>query len=195
MRGGYESGPGISTERRMSITPKSQVRGYTLLEMIVSVGIFSIVMLIVTGAYLTLISLDRKARATNQLVSNLSFAIESMTRSIRTGSTYSCNGAGNGTCSRFSFVDSQGRTVTYLLKSDGSIGQCTSGTCVDATAIALTDPKITLSALTFYVRGVGTSDTIEPQVTISLRGTLESDPGKTTDFAIQSSATQRFLEI
>ena len=51
-------------------------RGYTLVELIVSLGLFSMVMLVVTGAYLTLISLDRQARASNQLSATLSFAVE-----------------------------------------------------------------------------------------------------------------------
>lgn len=170
-------------------------RGYTLLELIVSIGLFSLVMLVVTSSYLSLLSMDRRARATNELVSNLSFAVESMMRNVRTGTNYSC-GSGNGTCSQLSFRDSQNQTFTYLLRSDGTIGQCTGvGGCSQTTATQITDPRITITNLTFYVRGVGTGDATQPQVTVSIRGTMPTDQGRTTDFTIQTGATQRLIDI
>lgn len=185
------------------------MRGYTLLEMIVSVGIFSIIMLFVTGAYLTLISLDREVRATTALVTNLSFAVDSMARSIRTGNDYGCNNTGglggtgtNTTCNRFSYFDTQlSQRVTYIVKADGSIGRCTgASTCSDASAISLTDPSVAIASngLTFYVRGVGTTGAaadIQPQVTFTIRGTMLGSNNRTVDFATQTSATQRRIEI
>lgn len=188
------------------------MRGYTLLEMIVAVGIFSVVMLIVTGAYLSLISLDRELRASTALVTNLSFALDSMSRSIRTGNAYGCGSTGgdpaspsagsNAVCSSFSYFDvTLGEKVTYLRKSDGTIGRCTGiGICSDANAISLTDPSITVAAngLTFYVRGVGTTGAeagMQPQVTFTMRGTMKASEGRDLDFSIQTSATQRLIEI
>ncbi len=172
--------------------------------MIVSVGIFSVVMLIVTGAYLALIDLDRKARATNQLVASLSFALDSMARAIRTGTAYACSPGPNntdGTCHQISFTDSNiGQTVTYRLNSNGTIGSCTgSGACNDSTAIELTDRRIAIgeSDLTFYVQGVGTGDGIQPYVIISVRGKMQS--GNTsqasTTFSVQTSAAQRLPDL
>lgn len=171
-------------------------RGYTLLELIVSIGLFSLAMLLVMGAYLMLISFDRRARATNELVTNLNFALESMSRNVRTGTQYSCNSSGNGTCSQLSFRDSQNQQVTYLLRSDGTLGQC-SGTssCTSASASSITDPRITVSTLTFYVRGVGTGDGVQPQVTFTIKGSMPTDPGKTSDFVIQTGATQRLIDL
>jgi len=174
---------------------RTRIKGFTLIEIMVSIGIFSLVMLVVMAAYITIIKLDKEARSTNELVSNLNFVVESISRNVRTGTTYSCAGAGNGTCSQLSFLDSQSQTVTYLLKNDGTIGQCTTGVCTSSTAISLTDPRITISALTFYVRGVGTGDYVEPQVLINIRGTLRAQQGRIVDFTIQTGATQRFIEI
>ncbi|MBY0110746.1 type II secretion system GspH family protein [Patescibacteria group bacterium] len=189
----------------------SRMRGYTLLEMIVSVGIFSIVMLIVTGAYLSLLGLDRELRATSSLVTNLSFAVDSMARSIRTGTYYGCGSTGanpssagtNGTCDTFSYLDtSLNEKVTYIRKSDGTIGRCTGGgICNSSNAISLTDPNVQIASsggLTFYVRGVGTSGgnaSVQPQVTFTIRGTMVGISNRTTDFSIQTSATQRLIEI
>ena len=190
----------------------STQRGYSLLELIVSLGIFSVVMLVVTGAYLTLISLDRQARANNQLAATLSFATESMARSMRTGSEYACNGnTGSPNCSNggssitFCLEGEKCRQgggsqylVTYFLKSDGSIGQCTGSLCTSETAASLTDPRITVDALRFYVRGVGTTGSeasTQPQVIFVVSGTMKTDSGEETSFSIQTAATQRLIEI
>lgn len=184
----------------MSITPTT--RGFTLVEMIVSVGLFSVVMLITTAAYLAIVTLDKEARATNQLVTNLNFAVDSMARSIRTGTEYSCDGGTNGApcSSRFSFTDADGVTrVTYIRISSGAnagtIGQCTSGVCNDSTAVPVTDPRITITALNYLVRGVGNTDQKEPEVQVTIRGTMPARSGRVVDFTIQTSATQRQLEL
>lgn len=178
---------------------RSTSRGFTLIEMIVSIGLFSLVMLVVTAAYLTIIALDREARTTNEVVANLSFATESMARNIRTGTQYSCAGAGNGSCSQFSFRDADGQQITYLLKNDGTIAQCSSGTCTPASisAVSLTDPRIKIQSLTFLVRGVGTGEATptQPWVVINIRGTLAGNKGHTVDFSVQTGATQRLLEL
>ncbi len=181
-------------------------RGYTLLELIVSLGIFSVVMLVVTGAYLTLISLDRQARANNQLAATLSFAVDSMARSIRTGTDYACNdSASSPNCERgtsISFANTEGERVEYLLKTEGtrgSIGQCLAGSsCTDSTAIALTDSRIDIDTLHFYVRGVGDTGTwayVQPQVLFVITGTMTTDSGEKSSFSIQTGATQRVIEL
>lgn len=168
-------------------------RGYTLLELIVTIGLFSMVMLVVTSAYLTLIAADRQARAVNSLVANLSFGVESMARNIRTGRTYACTGS---PCNQFSFTDSQGQQITYRLKSDGSLGQCTNVSCTaDSNAVALTDSRIVINTLRFYLTGESTADTLQPNVMVVIRGTLVPAPGKSTTFVIQTTATQRVIDI
>lgn len=174
------------------------MRGYSLAELIVAVGIFSMVMLVVMGVYLALISYDRQARATNQLVANLSFSLESMVRTIRTGTSYTCVG---DPCTAITFNDSEGTAVHYLRRSDGTLGQCTGSlvaTCNSGNATPLTDATINITTLAFYVRGVGTTGaaaTVQPQVTILAKGTMATDAGKEIEFTIQTSGTQRVLDI
>lgn len=168
-------------------------RGYTLLELIVSVGIFSIVMLAATGAYLTLINLDRQARATNDVVTNLSFAVDSMSRAVRTGTNYKCNKTGQS-CpltpgTSIEFTDDLGRTIEYELDT-GQIKQE-----INNSPAFLTDSRITIQTLNFYVRGVGTGDGIQPQVTFTIAGTMTAGVGKTVSFSIEGGATQRRLEL
>ena len=74
---------------------QTESRGFTLLEMMVSVAVFSVVMVIVAAAYLNLLSLDREARATSDAADSLSFVVDTISaRTIRTGTTYQCGGVG-----------------------------------------------------------------------------------------------------
>ena len=178
---------------------KTLPRGYTLLELIVAVGIFSVVMLAATGAYFTLIDLDRRARAVNDVVSNLSFAVDSMSRTVRTGTAYKCNNSsGTPTCTvtpgtSFGFTDSETptRSIVYSL-SNGQVYQSVNGT-----TYPITDPAITVQTLNFFVRGVGieTGTKIQPQVTFIIAGSMNAGQGKTVSFSIEGGGTQRLLEI
>lgn len=187
------------------------LKGFTLLELIVSVGLFSIVVMISSGAYLSLIALDREVRLTNELVTNLSFAVDSMSRGIRTGQYFDCNPSdadGNSTtgqCHEFSYLDSNGCRITYE-NTNGTLTQTTDDVygvgCTEGTDIPLTDARIQLSqdspeGLTFYVRGAGTSSAseIQPSVVFVLHGIIEEVEGKETSFTIQGQATQRFIDI
>lgn len=172
-------------------------KGYTLLELIVAVGIFSLIMLAVSSAYLSLIKLDRETRAVNDIINNLSFAVDSMGREMRTGSRYDCNPSSDSdtvldNCtagSSLQFRDSSGRTVRYSL-SNGQIIARISG--VDA---AITDPRITISNLVFYVRGAASTDTIQPQVLVTIKGSITTSPTRTVSTSVQVSATQRLLDL
>ena len=67
-------------------------KGFTLVEMLVSVSLFSIVMMISTSTIFGIIAGNRKSQAINSVVNNLNFSIESMVRDIKTGYSYECGG-------------------------------------------------------------------------------------------------------
>ncbi len=66
-------------------------RGFTLVEMIVSLAIFSVVAVIAIGALLKVIDANKKAQSIQSSVTNLNFALESMSRDIRTGTDIECS--------------------------------------------------------------------------------------------------------
>ncbi len=65
-------------------------QGFTLVEMIVSLTLFSVVITITVGALLSLIGSNDQLRNQQSVMTNLAFALDSMTREIRTGSYYYC---------------------------------------------------------------------------------------------------------
>src|SRR5581483_4314819 len=59
---------------------KLKVRGFTLIELMVASTIFIIVMVIAISSVLNIINVNRKAQSLNSIMTNLSFALESMVR-------------------------------------------------------------------------------------------------------------------
>ena len=114
----------------MSTNLYSKKSGFTLIEIIVSLGVFSVVLMIAVGALLVLIVSNRQLQDEQSVLSNLSFALDSMTREIRTGSNYFCAAsnsatAGLGGANRSIFRESG--SVAQLLLDEGVTGDCSIG--------------------------------------------------------------------
>lgn len=173
-----------------------QQRGFTLIEMIVAVGLFSVVMLISVGALLSLVGANRKAQALQSVMNNLSIAVDGMVRSIRMGSGYSCDAGGDcaGGGDVFSFVPFGGGDRWFFYEDGGRLYRSTTGSTFDGQP--LTAPEIRIDTLKFYAIGTTPGDTVQPKVVIELQGTAGTDKMKTTTtFSIQATAVQRILDI
>lgn len=66
-------------------------RGFSLVELLVSLSVFSVVMTISIGTLLIMIDANAKAQALASATTNLSFALDNITREIRTGYHYYCS--------------------------------------------------------------------------------------------------------
>lgn len=166
-------------------------RGYTLIELIVSVGLFAIIMMLASGAYLIMINVNRQTQAIATGINNLSFALESMTRSIRTGRSYSQLVGPN----TFSFIDQSGCSITYGV-SAGRIVQTESGTgCPSLSNTPLTAPSVNVTSLMFSYSDTPRGDDYQPYVTMVVSGTVSSGPGQTEPFTVETSATMRGTDL
>ncbi|HVB20055.1 MAG TPA: prepilin-type N-terminal cleavage/methylation domain-containing protein [Candidatus Paceibacterota bacterium] len=171
----------------------ASANGYTLIELIIAVGLFALVMTLASGAYLLVIGIERQTQGITTGIDNLSFALETMTRIIRTGTNYSCNDVGDCTAggSTFSVKDQNGVTQSFTLSG---------GVIMQNTNIPLTDPSsVTISSLMFYVSGTGTytatGDINQPHVTIIVSGTVSAGPGKSQAFSVETGATMRGTDL
>ena len=166
-------------------------RGFTLVEMIVSVSIFTVVTFVAVGALLAITDANRKANAIRTTMDNLNFSMESMARNFRTGSDYSCGGAGN-CCTgggSVTFNDQDGVVVTY--RYDALLR----GIIVErgGVPLSMTSPEINVDALTFYVTGTG-ADGQQPRIVISIKGTAGKIEKLKTSFNVQTTVSQRKVE-
>lgn len=167
--------------------------GYTLVELIVAVGLFAFIMTLASGAYFVMIGINRQVQGIATGINNLSFALETMTRTIRTGTDYGCPSPGTD-CSggtEFSVVSPSGVPTSYTL-SGGVITQTQNGV-----PVALTDPSVVVSSLRFYASGTKKppGDYVQPRVTIIVSGAVVYGPNKSEQFTIETGATMRGSDI
>jgi prepilin-type N-terminal cleavage/methylation domain-containing protein len=171
-------------------------RGYTLIELLVAIGLFALIMTLVSGAYLVMIGVTRQAQGLATGIDNLSFAIETMTRTIRTGTNYNCGNANGGDCSgglnSFFVTDTNGNTVSYTLSNNAITQTIVSSKGVTTqNNVPLTDPvSVNVTNLVFYVTGTQPLSA-QPQVTIIISGTVSGGQGKTETFSVETGATMR----
>jgi len=184
-------------------------RGFTLVEMIVAIALFSVVMVVCVGALLSLVNANRKAQSLQSVMNNLNIALDGMARSVRMGNTYdgSTGCSGNldggakdctGGSTRISFQpygDATELAWIYNFNSaTHSIERSTSGSISGAAAI--TAPEVTIEDMRFYVVGTDRGDTVQPKVVIVVKGSAGAPGSPTrTTFHIQAAAVQRILDL
>lgn len=179
--------------------------GYTLVELIVAVGLFALVMMLASGAYLMMIGISRQTQSIATGIDNLAFALETMTRTIRTGTDYSCNNNTGSSCpgdctgggTTFSVKNVNRDTINYALS-----GEAITQGLNNNTPVPLTDPSavggVKVTSLLFYVYGTCKApiDYSQPHATIIVSGTVSSGSGgKTEAFTIETGATMRGTDI
>jgi prepilin-type N-terminal cleavage/methylation domain-containing protein len=191
----------------------SAARAFTLIEMMVAVSIFAIVMLVGTGALLSLVEANSRAQAINSVINNLNAAVEDMSRTIRVGSVYHCETsstpppattlAGAKDCASgggllLAFESSTGDPndvndqIVYRLNGTQLERSLQSG--ANGTFVAMTAPEVSIDEMSFYVIGAARADGIQPRVLMHIKGSAKV-PGGTTTFNVQASVVQRLLDI
>jgi prepilin-type N-terminal cleavage/methylation domain-containing protein len=71
-------------------------KGFTLIEMLVTVGLFAIIVTIAVGAFVNAERTERQVSSLIAAQSNVSLAVEQMSRNIRTGYLF-CHDPGDST--------------------------------------------------------------------------------------------------
>jgi prepilin-type N-terminal cleavage/methylation domain-containing protein len=183
-------------------------RGFTLLEMLVSLTLFTIVSTIVVGALLSLIGGNQRLIAEQTTLSNIAFAIDTMSREIRTGSGYFCADStflsqptGSQDCvngaTGISIIESSGRLagggtgrIAYFFENRRLWRRVN-----NEGEQAITSADIDITSAEFFVRGATTltagNDIIQPFVVMVI--TFRADDA--TERTIQTTITQRALDI
>ena len=183
-------------------------RGFSLIELMVSVALFSTVMIVSIGSLLALADANRKAQALQSVMNNLNTAIDGMVRSMRMGSIYHC-GSGGVLTTPLSCENSG--AIIFFEEFDGDLNNAADQWAYQYDSItkrlyksedsggtwfALTAPEIQMDEVKFFVVGADNTDQIQPKVVVVLRGTAGGTSAKTrTTFSVQSTAVQRAIDI
>jgi prepilin-type N-terminal cleavage/methylation domain-containing protein len=164
-------------------------KGFTLVELIVSLGIFVIVVFIAVSSLLVLVDLDAKAQSLKSVVNNLNYALESMTREIRVGDNYPLSGEANS----FEFTSAKGEQIKYELIVDANGNGQILRTVGGGSPVSFTAPEVHIDNSGVFLFKVSESNSWQPYVIIRLKGWAGITDATRTDFAIQTFVTQRSL--
>ena len=177
--------------------------GFSLIEILVAVSIFAVAATISTGALMSLTDAQQKILALRIAQDNLSYALDTMGKEIRTVSSYHCGADINDflatprDCSTFpggpsfTFINNFGSRITYRL-NNSRIERVVNGNPVNALVMTASDAVIT--SLSFYVVGSPTNDKIQPRVTTILKGTAGIKEKIKSRINIQTTISQRLLD-
>src|SRR4051812_41074937 len=109
----------------------SKQSGFTLVELLVSLALFTVIVVAAVGSLYTVNQASIRVNAMRTVLDNLNFATESISRTIRTGQNIVCGGVSNvnGPTHNCPLTDPNGRHNTVSLTStiDGEQVQYTFG--------------------------------------------------------------------
>lgn len=189
----------------------STQQGFTLVELIVSLGLFVVVIIAAVGSLYSVNNAARKVEAMRTVLDNLNFAIESMSRTIRTGTDVVCGSGVQSSQNNCSFsatfnnpaeeisiqstLGTQG-LVRYRWVDVGGRGEIQKWS--DGDWVSLTAPGIDIQQASFFVDGAnspitGGDDAIQPSVMMLIQGVATAGEN-TAPFAIQTLVSVRTVE-
>lgn len=187
-------------------------KGFTLVELMVSLMLFTIVVLAAVGSLYSVNNASRKTQAMRSVIDNLNFAMESMSRTIRTANSVVCGGYSlSGSVDANCPFENQNPNSKLLVDSTLGADQLVEyqlGTNADGTGaiqkrvqeggiwsnwISVTAPEINVKELDFYVSGADVADNAQPSVMMFVRGSAVTSE-ETQPFVIQTYLSQRAIE-
>ena len=188
-------------------------KGFTLIEVLVSVSIFAMVMLIATGSVFSIVAANKKTHAIKSVMTNLNFALESMMREIRLGSRYACGQS----IPLDTAADCQSGASVFRFKANRDVGNSDAPGAYNTddiydqieysilngqiikkvydasgnTNFAITAAEVHVTSLMFYVTGAMTVG--QPKVVITVQGYSGSNDTQ-SQFDIETTVSQRAID-
>lgn len=171
-------------------------KGFTLIELMTAITIFTVVMTVSMGSIIGIFDANRKSRSLKTVMNNLNLAVESMAKEMRFGKNFHC---GSGSVTIPQNCSSGGTLMSFLSSDDVQVTYKFSGQVIEKEAAgggfaAVTAPDTIIDDMTFYTLGAGTTDTLQPKIIIIIKS--HSGTGKSrTDFTLETLVSQRVLDI
>ncbi len=182
--------------------------GFTLIEVIVAITIFTVVITLASGSIISALRTQKKAFEGGQMINQLSYALEYMSRALRmakkdlTGECLTSAGPKfnyetDATRQRVRFVNFRGNCQEFLL--DTGTGQIKQRLASGLPAsnfgppVPLTSNDINVQEFEVILVGESQNDLQQPLVTFRLKARPTTVPGPL--FNIQTTISQRNIDV
>tara|TARA_B100001540_G_C15751646_1_gene617323 strand:+ start:224 stop:745 length:522 start_codon:yes stop_codon:yes gene_type:complete len=163
--------------------------GFTLIEVIVALGIFSIIALMAVGATLTILNTHNQLRDSQALINSLNYSLEAMSRDVRFGEIQSADlneitvrkiEEGDEVTISYHYLNNDEDTKKIVQERNGVIRE-------------ITPDGVDIESFKVFVTGVGGNDSLHPKTTILLSGRISGNQ-ENISFALQTTVSQRIAE-
>lgn len=134
-------------------------RGATMVELIISTGLFVILISIASTSFIQALRTQRIVTNLSASMNDIAFVMEQISREVRVG--FSINGGGGS----MDFINPDGDRIHYKFIGSG-IGRCVNSCTSDGSYKLLTSPDVEIDSLEFILQGASSGDGEPPRVTI-----------------------------
>jgi len=194
---------------------KKHNQGFSLIEMLVSIALFTVVITIAIGCLLVLISANSRAQNMQRVMTDLSFAIDSISREVRTGRALYCSDSVpdpeadetvTQDCDGGSYLSiiEGGESLTGGLSSQritfhyDSVNQVVERRVGNGSWYPITSEDVNITELSFYVSDSATNesgDVKQANATVYIDGYVGERPSEETSFSLQTTVSRRILDL
>ncbi len=168
--------------------------GFTLVELIVAIGLFAIIVSVGIGGFVRALRIQRQISSVVATNSNASLVIEQMAREIRTGSNFSCPGGDPCATNQLTFQNANGVTVTYAVSIAAGGNGVITRTEGNNPAQAITSDNINVRYLSFLLFGYLPNDGYPPRITLFVGVSPTAQGVDTSMVNLQTTVSSRELD-
>jgi len=168
----------------------SDVRGFSIVEMLTTTLIFSMLAITVGGILVESLRIQRKSFAAQNIQENVLFMLESMARDIRVSQIIS--NMDNSDCSRtrLDIIHPTQGTIIYYVNANGIVYRQLEGEF----EAEISSSDLIFKKMNFCVLGsADIDDTIQTRVTIITTVADKSEPNQ--EINVQTTVTARYVEM
>lgn len=165
-----------------TLNPIPSSRGFTLVELLVSVGLFGIVVALVTGIFTNALRNQRNLVALMAANDNVELALEEMAREMRTGFGFTAPFEG-----RIEFTNARGAAVAYAYDANRKVVVREE----NGAGIAITGRNVNVTKLSFLLNPQGQSSVSPTRITVLIEVTPTLPTVQTIATNLQISITPR----
>ncbi len=165
-----------------------KIAGFTLVELLTSITIFSLLMIIVSSVFVSILNAQRRAFNIQQIEENANFVLESMAKEIRVGQVGvvaepNCPGA---PLMSLAFVHPVNGNIVYSLQG------LDVHRSVNGTDTIISSNVVQFTRLQFCISGSVVGDNKQPRITI-LASVKSTNTLQQQSMDIQTTLSQRSL--
>jgi prepilin-type N-terminal cleavage/methylation domain-containing protein len=186
------------------MTGDKKQQGFSLIELIVVLGIFSTVITVVIGSFLVMLQAQRAILAEKDVAENARFALEYMARQMRVVNRYDGAVGQPVGCVPVdtSFDSPSANEIFFLSQADECLHFFVQDGVIQfendlGTQDLTSSSEVFVEDLTFVLVGEAENDSVQPRITISItaRGAGQSDTAEAARATVQTTVGVRNLDI